>query len=112
MAFVSQLGKYQKRNGRRPGFRFVSFRKLKSGATGGMVTKDTGLRGTKIDIQIDAETKTIRLGKSENGVKVNQQWGSFACSSSVLNAVGKGRISLTDGGDGWWYGSYAEGANQ
>ena len=76
-----------------------------------MVTKDTGLRGTKIDIQIDAETKTIRIGKSENGVKVNKQWGSFACSASVLNTVGNGRISLTDGGDGWWYGSYAEGAN-
>ncbi|MGE5989779.1 hypothetical protein ACQJ21_26875 [Klebsiella michiganensis] len=112
MAFVSQLGQYQKRNGRGPGNRFVSFRKTKSGTTGGLITEDTGLRGTKIDIQIDAETKTIRLGKFENGVKVNSRQGSFSCSVSVFNAVGKIRISLTDGGDGWWYGSYAEGASQ
>lgn len=112
MAFVSQLGQYQKRNGRMPGDRFVSFRKTKSGYTGGLITKDTGLRGTRIDIQIDKETKTIRVGKYEKGVKVNSRHGSFACSVSVFKEVGKCRIPLTDGGDGWWYGSYAEGANQ
>lgn len=112
MAFISQLGAIPKRSGRVPGSKFVSFRKTKSGATGGLITKDTGLRGTKIDIQIDGDNKTIRLGKFENGVKVNSRQGSFSCSVSVFNAVGKTRISLTNGGDGWWYGSYAEGANQ
>jgi hypothetical protein len=57
MAFVSQLGKYQKCNGRKPGIRFVSFRKLKSGATGGMVTKDTGLRGTKLIFRLTQKQK-------------------------------------------------------
>ena len=48
MAFISQLGTIPKRSGRVPGSKFVSFRKTKSGATGGLITKDTGLRGTKI----------------------------------------------------------------
>jgi hypothetical protein len=109
MAFISQLGTIPKRSGRVPGSKFVSFRKTKSGATGGLITKDTGLRGTKIDIQIDEDNKTIRLGEYENGVMVTQRQGVFSCSVSVFNAVGKCRISLTDGGDGWWYGSYKEG---
>ena len=56
MAFISQLGTIPKSSGRVPGSKFVSFRKTKSGATGGLITKDTGLRGTKIDIQIDEDT--------------------------------------------------------
>lgn len=106
MAFISQLGTIPKSSGRVPCSKFVSFRKTKSGATGGLITKDTGLRGTKIDIQIDEDNKTIRLGEYENGVMVTQRQGVFSCSVSVFNAVGKCRISLTDGGDGWWYGSY------
>lgn len=105
MAFISQLAP-QRRNGRKPGTKFISFRKTNSGATGGLVTADTGLRGWKIDIQIDYETKTIRVGKCETGVKVSSWQGSFSCSASVFNAVGKCRITLTDGGDGWWYGNY------
>lgn len=87
MAFISQLGTIPKSSGRVPGSKFVSFRKTKSGATGGLITKDTGLRGTKIDIQIDEDNKTIRLGEYENGVMVTQRQGVFSCSVSVFNAV-------------------------
>lgn len=111
MAFISQLGPQHKRNARRPGTKFISFRKTNSGATGGLVTADTGLRGGKIDIQIDTETKTIRVGKCDSGVKVNTRQGTFSCSICVFNAVGKCRISLTDGGDGWWCGSYSGSEN-
>lgn len=105
MAFVSQLRSGIRKG--RPGMvRFVSFRKTKSGATGGVVSKDIGLRGTRIDIQIDEENKTIRIGRYENGVKVNERQGSFSCSISVFEIVGNIRISLTDGNDGWWYGEY------
>ncbi|HFQ6936239.1 TPA: hypothetical protein ACHSNL_001854 [Klebsiella variicola] len=106
MAFISQLAPQQRRNGRTPGTKFISFRKTSSGATGGLVTADTGLRGGKIDIQIDAETKTLRVGRCDSGVKVSSQQGTFSCSICVFNTVGKCRISLTDGGDGWWYGNY------
>jgi hypothetical protein len=100
MAFISQLGTIPKRSGRVPGSKFVSFRKTKSGATGGLITKDTGLRGTKIDIQIDEDNKTIRLGEYENGVMVTQRQGVFSCSVSVFNAVGKCRISRLMAGTG------------
>ncbi|EPY4328964.1 hypothetical protein ACXDJA_002589 [Klebsiella variicola] len=106
MAFISQLAPQHRRNGRTPGTKFISFRKTNSGATGGLVTADTGLRGGKIDIQIEAETKTIRVGKCDSGVKVNMRQGTFSCSICVFNVVGKCRIPLTDGGDGWWYGKY------
>ncbi len=110
MAFISQLSPQlapqQGRKGRPPGTKFISFRKTSTGATGGFVTADTGLRGGEIDIQIDAETKTLRVGKCDSGVKVSARLGTFSCSISVFNTVGKCRISLTDSGDGWWYGSY------
>lgn len=73
---------------------------------------DTGLRGGRIDIQIDKEKRMIRIGKKEDGISVNLKNGTFSCSIKVFEIIGKQRIFLEDGGDGWWYGRYAETDNQ
>ncbi|HHQ6628490.1 TPA: hypothetical protein ACSTL5_005077, partial [Serratia fonticola] len=111
MAFVSKIGP-GKKIGRYPGKKFISIWKQKSGSTGGFVTKDTGLRSFTVDIQIDEDTKVIRIGKADKGIKVNSKNGLFSCSAKVSSAVGKQKISLSDGGDGWWYGSYAGDAQE
>lgn len=100
MAFVSQ----RNMNGwaRTPS---VRFRKTKSGAGGGSVSKQVPLRGKRIDIQIDEDARQVRLGTDQKGVSCGAG-GSFSCSLNVFRIVGDKRIDLTDGGDGWWYGKY------
>lgn len=100
MAFVSQ----KNMNGwvKTPS---VRFRKTKSGAGGGSVSKAVPLRGERIDIQIDEDTRQIRLGIDEKGVSCHAT-GSFSCSLNVFQIVGDKRIDLTEGEDGWWYGKY------
>lgn len=100
MAFVSQ----RNMNGwtKSPS---VRFRKTKSGAGGGSVSKSVPLRGERIDIQIDEEARKVRLGIHQLGVSCSAS-GSFSCSLNVFRIVGDKRIDLTDGEDGWWYGDY------
>ena len=100
MAFVSQ----RNMNGwtKSPS---VRFRKTKSCAGGGCVSKAVPLRGERIDIQIDEETRQVRLGVDQKGVSCNAT-GTFSCSLNVFRIVGDQRIDLKDGGDGWWYGNY------
>lgn len=108
MAFVSQINRTGYGNGKKPLSQTLTIRKTPSGATGGYISLDTGLRGQSVDIQIDEDRKIIRIGKMDDGIKINSKQGSFSCSISVFNETGPGRIPLTDGGDGWWYGKYAD----
>lgn len=104
MAFISQVqGK-----GRQKASKSISIRKIKSGSCGGLVAADTGLRGSRIDIQIDEERRMIRIGEKEGGIFVSSKSGCFSCSIRVFRIIGKKKIPLEDGGDGWWYGRYAE----
>ena len=100
MAFVSQrnIKGWQKSP-------TVRFRKTKSGAGGGSISKAVPLRGNRIDIQIDEEARKVRLGIDQQGVSCNAT-GSFSCSLNIFRIVGDKKIDLTDGDDGWWYGDY------
>lgn len=104
MAFESQIGKRRafQPHRKKPAIRF---RKTASGAGGGYVTNSVPLRGKRIDIQIDEETKQLRIGENEKGVSCGKT-GSFSCSRAIFGFVGGESILLTDAGDGWWYGSY------
>jgi len=103
MAFISQIGK--KSSGAKPSRRMLHIRKTASGATGGMISEDTGLRDRKIDIQIDEESRILRVREADNGVKVHSK-GTFSCSICVFKITGKQKIGLTQREDGWWYGNY------
>ena len=101
MAFISQI---------KPGYpykHFIKFKKNTSGSGGGRVSSGIGFKDKKIDIQIDFEEKNIRIGECENGFSCDAN-GTFSCPNRVTDTVGTERILLTDGGDGWWYGSYAK----
>ncbi|EMC7877747.1 hypothetical protein [Enterobacter roggenkampii] len=100
MAFVSQ----RNINGRQKS-PSVRFRKTKSGAGGGSISKAVPLRGKRIDIQIDEGTRKVRLGIDQQGVSCNAT-GSFSCSLNIFRIVGDKKIDLTYGDDGWWYGDY------
>ena len=100
MAFVSQ----RNINGRQKS-PSVRFRKTKSGAGGGSISKAVPLRGKRIDIQIDEGTRKVRLGIDQQGVSCNAT-GSFSCSLNIFRIVGDKKIDLTYGYDGWWYGDY------
>lgn len=110
MAFVSQI--VGRGKGRRKLSKILAIWKTAEGRTGGRVASDTGLRGRLVDLQIDEETRKVRIGESESGIRVNQKNGAFSCYIRVFEIVGKQKISLEDGGDGWWYGRYAETDNQ
>lgn len=99
MAFVSQLKQ------RLNTIDSVKFRKTKSGAGGGHLSKGIPLRGKRIDIQIDVEKKAIRIGAYDAGVACNYG-GTFSCSISVFNIIGETPVELTEKEDGWWYGNY------
>lgn len=99
MAFVSQLKQRLKT------LDSVKFRRTKSGAGGGYLSKGIPLRGKRIDIQIDEETKAIRIGEFEEGVACNYG-GTFSCSINVFNIIGENPVELTESEDGWWYGKY------
>lgn len=109
MAFESQIGRRMK-NSQRTSIPSVRFRRTMSGAGGGQISKSVPLHQSRIDIQIDKERKLIRIGKNEGGVSCGKQ-GSFSCSLSVFLEIGNGKIILDQGSDGWWYGSYADNAN-
>lgn len=104
MAFVSQ----RKRKGcsSEPALRVKI---SKSGACSGFLSKATELRSLAIDLQIDDESKMLRISASAEGFKV-QKYGTFSCSRRVFEKISKDKkpvtIPLTLGGDGWWYGSY------
>ncbi|WP_312999659.1 hypothetical protein [Leclercia sp.] len=104
MAFVSQIG-FRRATSPHRSKPSVRFRKTTSGAGGGTVSKSVPLREKRIDIQIDEEAKQIRMGVNPEGVSCGKN-GSFSCSIFVFKLVGSESIALTDGGDGWWYGSY------
>lgn len=100
MGFVSQ----RNMNGYAKG-PSVRFRRTKSGAGGGSISKAVPLRGERIDIQIDEDARKIRLGIDQRGVSCGAS-GSFSCSLNVHRIVGGERIDLSYGEDGWWYGNY------
>ncbi|EOI3465046.1 hypothetical protein ACMSW1_002523 [Cronobacter dublinensis] len=108
MAFVSQIGIAKK--SKRPGSvklpPFVVFRKSKSGACCGNLNRSMPFRGERIDIQIDEESKKIRIRQDENGYRVEPKGGQFSCSIRLLEILGGERIFMTLSEDGWWYGDY------
>lgn len=106
MAFISQIHRHHGRNSLPPS---VTFSLSGKGGCVGRVSKATPFCGKRIDIQIDELVKMIRIGERKDGVSCSKG-GSFSCSRAVNAMVGSERIALTDGGDGWWYGSYATGA--
>ncbi|WBG90048.1 hypothetical protein N5580_13225 [Pantoea piersonii] len=113
MAFVSQIGLSSNKN-RRGAVKlppFVVFRRSKSGACCGNLNRSMPFRGDQIDIQIDEETKQIRIGKNEKGYRVEPKGGQFSCSLRVFEIVGGERIFLTLSDDCWWYGSYQNGGD-
>ena len=105
MAFQSQIG-FRRATEPHRSKPFVRFRKTTSGAGGGKISNTVTLREKRIDIQIDEDTKQIRIGEDKGGVSCGKN-GSFSCSLAIFKIVGSERILLTDGGDGWWYGTYA-----
>lgn len=104
MAFKSQIG-FRRATSPHRSKPSVRFRKTASGAGGGTVSKSVPLQEKRIDIQIDEESQKVRLGANPEGVSCGKN-GSFSCSLSIFKVVGGESIALTDGGDGWWYGSY------
>lgn len=70
---------------------------------------------SSIEVQIDAETKQVRLRTGEGlSHKLCGRVGhtfSFpkAAAKEVIPSGGKSlKIILTSGGDGWWYGEYQQ----
>ncbi|RBO13337.1 hypothetical protein [Pantoea sp. 3_1284] len=104
MAFQSQIG-FRRAPAPHRSKPFAKFRKTSSGAGGGTISNSVPLREKRIDIQIDEETMQIRIGENASGVSCGKN-GSFSCSLAIFKIVGSESILLTDGGDGWWYGSY------
>ncbi|ELY4670870.1 hypothetical protein ACOJBQ_003946 [Cronobacter muytjensii] len=108
MAFVSQIGLVK--NNKRPGSAklppFVVFRKSQSGACIGSLNRSMPFRGERIDIQIDEETKQIRIRQADKGYRVEPKCGQFSCSIRLLEILGGERIFMTLSEDGWWYGEY------
>lgn len=112
MAFESQKDKSSGR-GRGDGTARITLKLNTSGSTGVWLTKPTGLQGQTVDIEIDEETKRLRVGIRESGFKVSDK-GAFSLSKKTFRCLSPKsdvtqRIELTKGEDGWWYGSYAEG---
>lgn len=105
MAFQSQIG-FRRATAPHRSKPFVRFRKTTSGAGGGTISNAVPLREKRIDIQIDEDTKQIRIGEDKCGVSCGKN-GSFSCSLAIFKIVGSESVLLTDGGDGWWYGTYA-----
>lgn len=108
MAFISQIG-LATNKGRQGASKlppFVVFRRSKSGACCGNLNRSMPFRGEQIDIQIDEDAKQIRIGRYENGYRVEPKGGQFSCSLRIFQILGCERIFLTQADDGWWYGSY------
>lgn len=73
---------------------------------------------SSIEVQIDAETKQVRVRTGEGlPNKLNGRVGhtfSFpkaAAKEIIPDGTKAVKIALSKEADGWWYGSYAEGAN-
>jgi hypothetical protein len=112
MSFESQIFTSRSYRHSKTSGAFVRFRIIKNGVGGGgSFSKATGFRGKKVDIQLDEELKKIRCKEAENGNQVGSNNGQFGITMHLVNVVGKERIALTLGDDGWWYGSYADKAN-
>ena len=105
MAFVSMLSMTKKQKYGRNLKAFVRFRMTKVGAAGSF-SKETNLRGKRVDIQIDEETGRIRCKEDENGNRVGNINGQFGFSKALVKVLGVDRIYLEPSDDGWWYGSY------
>ena len=111
MAFVSQL-KNRASRGRGNRSPFISFRMTVSGSTGAHVGKLTGLQGKDIDIEIDEDSKVLRIAQVDGGFKVGSN-GAFSMSKKVFRTISPSQnlpriIELKLSEDGWWYGSYGE----
>lgn len=106
MAFISQ----RKRKGCSSG-PTLRVKISKSGACSGFLSKATGLQSLAIELQIDDESKMLRISASPEGFRV-QKYGTFSCSKRVFETISKDKnpvsIPLTLSDDGWWYGSYEE----
>jgi len=107
MAFISEVHKSRGGGGRRPHQNpaAVRFRKTPSGSGGGTMTNGVPFRAMKIDIQIEEESRSIRINRDDKGVSCGKN-GTFSCSLEIYKIVGSEPIPLYEGGDGWWYGKY------
>lgn len=111
MAFISYTehrGEGRKSSGIEVMPPFVRFRKGKGSVVSASLNKAVPLRGKRVDIQIDKEARRIRIGERKDGLLVDLRGGRFSCGKAIFAEVGDRRIWLTQGEDGWWYGSYAE----
>lgn len=83
----------------------VRFRANKGGSCSGYLNKNTNLHGLIIDIQVDQNTRQIRIRPADNGVRVGKA-GTFGCSRKNLEICGSDIIWLTLHDDGWLYGEF------
>ncbi|WP_447872041.1 hypothetical protein [Serratia fonticola] len=90
----------------------LTLRRTQSGATGGILSKATGLLETVVDLQVDIKSGWLRVKAAEKGFKV-QRNGSFSCSAIAFKSVSADdkktvKIQLKLDQDGWWYGRFSE----
>lgn len=103
MTFVSQLNLIHK--GARTLPPYVVFRRKGSGQYVGAIGKAAGMHRERIDIEIDVETRRVRISKRPDGALVGHG-GQFGCLKQISDIVGHERIYLTLKDDGKWYGNY------
>lgn len=106
MAFISMREFSSLKPGRDSDKPNVIFRLAKSGSTNGRFNKACPFHGKRVDIQIDEETKRIRIRQDDSGVSVHEKSGQFGLSVRVVKIVGTKKIYISALEDGWWYGSY------
>lgn len=76
------------------------------GSTTCSFNRSSPFMSSHIEFEIDGEAKAIRVRKCSDGISVNKG-GRCSMSKSIVLMTGKKKIYITEGDDGWWYGSYA-----
>lgn len=84
----------------------IRFRVNKGGSCSGYLSKATGLHNSLIDIQVDPDTRQIRVRSANKGVRVGKA-GTFGCSKKNREICGTDVIWLTLHDDGWLYGEFS-----
>lgn len=116
MAFVSieDLRKHSRSDAKGP---VVTFRRAGNGYINQAVFD--GPKQPTIDVEIDAESKQVRLRTGDNCVRklVGRVGHTFSFPRKAANEVIPKeeeaiRIALKKGDDGWWYGSYGADAQE
>lgn len=86
---------------------FLTLTTKAGGSHAGYFSKGCGFLNTHVDIQIDTDSRTIRVREDANGIRVNGQRMAglqHPTLTPIFNVVR--RINFTRCGDGWLYGDY------